>query len=254
MNRYWVRITIGALLVFGLGMTAMVGVRKGKAEVRSLLATVGSRLPLQLGNLRFRLEGRRIGEITGLDLQRTGISDPGKVTMRVQLNDGADLDAVRDCTLAVDDLRHLGDGSGFRCADPGELGNGWVKMGVVTFEPGAVARPLYLPQRDVDRWQNGELRSLDASLARTGHGGVTAKGSFDVMDRESGSQRGTFNLQADSDGAVISVRDDQGRALVNFRADHNGVNLNVRDRHGHNLVRLLADSLGAALHIDKNRK
>ena len=81
------------------------------------------------------------------------------------------------------------------------------------------------------------------------NGGVKAKGSFDVRNHDGSPERGSFTLEADSDGAVISVRDDQGRSLVNFRADHNGVNLNVRDRHGKNLLKLLADSLGAALNI-----
>jgi len=43
-------------------------------------------------------------------------------------------------------------------------------------------------------------------------------------------------------GAIISVRDDQGRSLVEFRSDQNGVNLSLKDRHGRNLLKLLAEA------------
>lgn len=232
MNRYWLRITLGILLVFVLGVSAMAAVRKGKSEVNQFLAKVGTRVPLQLANLKFRFEGRTIGAIKGIDITRTGPDDPGRVTVLVDLTIDRAIDLVRGCTLTIDDLTHLHSGTGFRCADRAELEAGdLVKSGEVVFEPGAVIRPLLLLRRDVDRWRRSDIRSLDASL---------------------GPQRGSFTLQADSQGAVISVRDDAGRPLVDFRADLNGVNLNIRDRHGRNLVKLLADSLGAALHVRRH--
>ena len=56
-------------------------------------------------------------------------------------------------------------------------------------------------------------------------------------------------LRADSQGAVMSVRDENNHPLVDFRASGNSLNLNIRDRQGRNLLRLLADSLGAALRV-----
>jgi hypothetical protein len=249
MNRYWLRIALGALLVFGLGVGAMAAVRKGKAEVSQFLASASRRIPLQLAHLKFRFEGRNIGEVSGIDVQRTGPEDPGRVTIRVDLTEAGDLELLRDCSLMADDAAHLRERLDFRCADRAELEAGdLVKSGEITFEPGAVTRPLLLLRRDVDRWRSSEIRSLDASLARDDRGGVRAKGNFDVRSR-GGPERGSFTLQADSQGAVISVHDDAGRSLVDFKADHNGVKLNIRDRHGRNLIRMLADSIGAALKV-----
>jgi hypothetical protein len=249
MNRYWLRIGLGALLIFVIGTAAMAAVRKGKAEFRHFLATAGTRIPLQLANLKFRFDGRSLGKVTGIDFQRTAPADPGRVTVRVALADGADMDALRDCSLTTDDLSHLDGQTGFRCAAPAELGAGdLVETGKIIFEPGTVSRPLYLLQRDVDRWRRSEVRSLDASLNASGHGGVQARGNFDIGS-QGGPQKGSFTLQADSQGAVISVKDDAGRSLLDFHADQNGVNLNLRDRRGRNLIKLLADSLGAALKV-----
>ena len=95
MNRYWLKIGIGALLVFCIGSVAMAAVRQGKSQVRHVLGTVGSRIPMQLANLKFRFEGRNVGSVTGIDLQRTAGGDPGRVTVRVALADAADLEVLR---------------------------------------------------------------------------------------------------------------------------------------------------------------
>ncbi|HEU5218395.1 MAG TPA: hypothetical protein VFU23_07040 [Gemmatimonadales bacterium] len=249
MNRYWLRIALGALLVFVIGTAAMAAVRKGKAEVRNFLATAGSRIPLQLANLKFRFEGRNVGSVTGIDIQRNSPADQGRVTVRVAMADSHDLDAVRDCSLTADDLSHLEQGTGFRCATASELSAGdMVETGRIIFEPGTVSRPLYLLRGDVSKWSRSDIRSLDASMNTEPHGGVRARGSFDIGN-QSGPGKGSFTLQADSQGAVISVKDDAGRSLLDFRADQGGVNLNLHDRRGRHLIKLLADSLGAALKV-----
>jgi len=249
MNRYWIRIAIGALLVFCIGTAAMAAVRKGKSEVRQLLASVSSRIPLQLANLKFRFEGQNVGNVTGIDIQRLEAGDPGRVTVRVALADAGVVEALRACSLTTDDLSHLDERTGFRCASPAELRAGdLVETGKIVFEPGTVTRPLFLLQRDVDHWNRSDIRSLDASMNTSPRGGVRARGNFDIRSHD-GPGRGSFTLQADSDGAAISVKDDAGRSLVDFRADQNGVNLNVRDHRGRNLIKLLADSIGAALKV-----
>jgi hypothetical protein len=250
MNRYWTRIAVGAILVFCLGMSATVAVRKGKAEVRSLLATVGRQLPLKLAHMGFRLDGRRLGDLTGLEIRRVGSEDVGRVTMRVRLDAQDDLATLAGCSLAAESFRGFDDQNGFRCVAGSELaGDELVKLGEVIFEPGDLSRPLYLQRHDAERWRRSAVRSLDASLVTDAHGAVRAQGTYDLMSHRGNTERGSFNMKADSQGAVISVRDDQGRALVDFRADQHGLNLNVRDRHGRNLVKMLADSLGAALRV-----
>jgi hypothetical protein len=252
MNRYWTRIALGALLVFCLGLAGLAVVRKGSAEVRSLLSTAATRLPLRLANIGFRLEGRRIGEVTGLDIVRNGAGDTGRITGHVELLDVAAADQLRECALTLDDPHHLNQHSTFLCAAGAELRSGnLVEVGEIIFQPGRLSRPLYLPQQVVAEWRRSEIQKLDASLARDGSGGVRANGSFDLLDEHRGSQRGSFDLRADSDGAVLSVRDEQNRQIVDLRAVHGGLKLNVRDRHGRQLLRLLADSLGAALHTRK---
>lgn len=248
MNRYWTRIGLGALIVFCLGMTGIFAVRKGTAEVKSLLTAAGTRIPHELTNLKFRFDGRSLGDITALELSRNGRDDVGKVRVRVALNEVQDLDVLRDCALTLDDASGRADRLGFRCASSGELESGdFVKLGEVTFDPGSVTRPLYLMQHDAGRWRRSGVESLDVSLLKDGAGGVEARGNFDVRDHNGSPRRGSFSLKADPNAAAFSVRDDRGRSLVDFSAGAGGVQLNIRDREGRNLIRLLADSVGAAI-------
>jgi hypothetical protein len=250
-NRYWTRIALGIALVFALGMTARAAVRRGKSEIQSLLGTVGARLPLQLAHLGFRLDGRKLGDVTAVDVHRNGPDDLGRATVRVRLADPGVLGELRACSLSTSDLQRFDDRRGFRCADQADLdGGGLVEVGEVIFEPGDLSRPLYLPKSDVERWRHSEVRGLNASLQTYPNGMVHAQGTYDLLNHGTG-QQGSFSLKADSQGAVVSVRDEQGRSLFDLRADHNGVNLNVRDRHGRNLVKLLADSIGAAINVRK---
>lgn len=250
MRRYWIRIALGALLIFGCGLAGLAAVRKGTAGVRNFLATTARRLPLTFANIGFRFDGRHIGELTSLDIARNGATDIGKVTGHVELSGAAAAEELGDCALTLEDTRHLNTQSSFTCAGATDIASGnLVKVGEIVFEPGKVTRPFYLPSDVVANWRRSELQQLEASLARDGHGGVRANGSFGVFDRQHGPQNGTFELRADSQGAEFSVRDADNQPLVDFSATHGAVNLNVRDRHGRNLLRLLADSIGAALKI-----
>jgi hypothetical protein len=249
MNRYWTRIAVGAVAIFCLGLIGMSAVREGKAQVRGLLSTAARSLPLQLANMGFRLHGRQIGEITGIDVQRQSAADVGTVALKVRLGESADAAELGDCLLTADDLDRWKSRHGFRCASPSEMGANLVEVGKVSFEPGALVRPLYLPAHVTERWRHSGVDNLEASLLSDATGGVTAQGSYGLRGSAAELTRGSFDLQADADGAVISVRDEQGRPLVNFRADKRGVNLNIRDEQGRSLMKLLADSLGASLRI-----
>lgn len=171
MNRYWTRILLGALLVFGAGMVGLTVVRKGSAEVRSLLSTAASRLPLRFANVGFRLNGRRLGDVIGLDIIRNSRTETGRITGHVQLSDPEAIAELSDCTLTLEDVRRLNERTTFSCARAADLSSGeLVEVGEIQFEPGSLSRPLYLPQSVVADWRRSEIQRLDASMARDGRG------------------------------------------------------------------------------------
>jgi hypothetical protein len=146
----------------------------------------------------------------------------------VALADPGDLGALETCRLTSDDLDRLSQTSGFRCADAAEIGAGLVEMGQVVFQPGELVRPLYLPNHTVERWHRSGVRSLDASLAADGRGGVTGRGRFELAEAHRGVERGTFRLEADARGAVISIQDHLGRSLFDFSATEHGLSVKIK--------------------------
>ena len=250
MNRYWIRIALGSVLVFCLGLGALALVRKGKAEVSNFLASAATRLPLRFANIGFRLDGRKLGELTGVDVVRKSPDDIGRVTGHVELTAADATAALEHCALAVDDMNRLSERTTFYCAGQSELDSGsLIEVGEIRFQPGDFSRPLFLPERVVDDWRRSEIQRLDARMARDGRGGIKASGTFDLRDHRSQSEKGSFELRADQLGAMLSVRDEFDRPLIDLRAGDQGLRLNIRDRHGRNLLRLLADSIGAAIRV-----
>lgn len=188
-NRYWLRIALGIVLVFTLGMAGISAARKGKAEVRDFLSTASTRIPLKLANIDFRLDGRPLGRIAGLDINRRAADAAARLAVQVELADLGDLEGLRDCSLVTDDIRRFSTHSTFRCARPAELAAGnLAEAGSVTFEPGNLTRPLLLPEDIVAR-----LRHADRSNA-------------------------SVSIQADQHGASIKVTDKNGRKVVDIQA------------------------------------
>jgi hypothetical protein len=169
-----------------------------------------------------------VGDVTGVDVRRSGPEDVGRATVRVRLSDAGALDALRECSLTVDRHQRFDDRSGFRCADADALAReNLVEVGEVIFDPGNLGRPLYLSRHDVERWRHSDIRGLNASLTSSPDGGVQAEGTYDLLDHGS-SKQGSFSLKADSQGAVVSVRDGQGRPVLDLHANKDGINLKVR--------------------------
>lgn len=240
MNRYWIRIAIGAVVIFAFGLMGITAFNRGKAKVGQLLATVGTSIPMQLAHLPIEFDGRRLGELRNLTVQRASPSEVGTVAMTVALEDAADLADLGDCALTLDRLNDWDDGGGFRCAAPGEADR-LVEIGKVTFEPGGVTRPFSISRHDADRWQRSEVRSLDASLTTDAAGGVTAGGSFELATRHHGIERGSFSLRATEAGAEVSVKDARGRSLFEFHSDGSGVRFDLKEGRALGLVKLLTD-------------
>lgn len=251
MDRYWKKIGIGALCIFGVGMAGITLARKGVAELKTAaLGPVQEVLRSAPRLLTFRLDGRRMGQIQSIEVSdQDGEWTSGSVQVVVAIEPGRAPADLAACALAGDDMGHRRDAS-FRCVSDNEVSRErLVQVGEVRFEPAGFTRPLYIPRQDLRRLERSELRGLKASVTAVGENAVEGSAHYDIRTRHGRSERGTVRLDAADGRALIEIRGENGREVFRLRADESGVSVNANDRDGARLIRLLAGEHGIDLRV-----
>ena len=229
MQRYWLRIALGALAVFALGMAGISIYRNGVQELEALKHSADP-ITIPLALMPFQVDGDRLGRIHEVQIRRDAPKSISGVGLVVNLADSAaasDLPAA--CLLTVQDDHVTGGGPSFHCATPADsLADSLTTFGEVRFEPGGAVRTFFLPARIVGDWREGrsEMVSFDTEpgMARSRRRATIR------IDNDSGKP--VFELHADSTGARLRVRDDSGREVLQIDADSGGARLMVRDDSG----------------------
>lgn len=216
MNRYWIRIALSALGIFVLGMVIVGAGRRGVSKVRQLAMDHTVTLPANVAP--FRVDGRKLGTLRRISFSpRDGEGFP-HVNLAVAVDSSLDLSSLADCVLMARDADQLRSEAGLHCGSRAdEATGGLVEMGAVTFEPAGTVLPIFGPS------------SHPAPV----------------------SHSATVNLQADSAGAFMMIRDKNGRPVFQLNADSAGAFLLVRDSNGKEVVRFHADSLGVAGRVER---
>ncbi len=254
MDRFWGKIGLGALGIFGLGMGGVTLAKKGIHELKT--AAVDGPVQAALQNLptdllNFRLDGRRIGKVRSVDISHEDEWSSKSVVMTVALEANRAPDDLGDCRLATETMDRRKDAS-FRCVDSDEIADeNLVEIGTVKFEPDAITRPLFIRERDVRKLNQSDVRSLTANLHSDDGKTVQGQAKFDVSSGHGARHRGTVKVDASDGRAVIEINGENGEELFRLRADDNGVLINARDKRGRNLLKLLAGETGVHLNAEK---
>jgi hypothetical protein len=144
MRGYWIKIFLGALLIFGVGFAAYSSVRGLVHSVhsnRDLTIPLGSFIPFNVG-------GDRLGTLRSLTIHR---SAPERVTgfaIRARLVDSAAMNRLRSCRMSVTDPERINERTMFFCL---ESDSGYQEFGEVRLElrvdgnTQTLIQPLLLP-------------------------------------------------------------------------------------------------------------
>jgi hypothetical protein len=232
MQRYWLRIALGATVVFALGMGLIALTRNSITELRAL-ATSTRPISIPLMAIPFRLDGSQIGNVRRFDLLRRSPSDFSGIRLTVRLDDSLAAARLPACRLTILDPETFADGNGFQCIGSSDSAAQHLKLiGEIVFEPGGVVRAIFAPADHADSWRNYD----SAKLAR-----------LHAKDLQDSAIRAI--IRADSSGALINVGPKSGPGLVQIQADPRGASLQVRDRSGRKIVHMHADPGGASLSV-----
>lgn len=216
MNKLWIRIGLGAGLVFAAGMFVVTLGRQVKTSVAGIMET-GGRFAVPLSLLPFEVDNDRVGSIQAVDVQKSG-RHVKRIQFTVKLSDPDRLASFENCLFGLDGPRRDGF---FSCIPEGSNeAEDYVTVGEVRIEPSGLVRPLVLSKHDAGDWFDGGGDVEEVNISANEDGAI-----IKVVD-VSGNRR--VHLTADSQGAVLKVRDEKGNEVVNMRADANGLNLKVK--------------------------
>jgi hypothetical protein len=231
-QRYWLKIGLGAVAVFCVGMGIIVLARRSLAEVKALAHSTRP-IGIPLAILPFQVDGERLGKVSRVDLLRSSPDDVSGFRVTVRLQDSAAAGRrLADCKLTLNRPDSFATRGGFGCT-PDESASGLKQIGEVVFEPGGAVHAIFAP---VASWREHRVQAMRAEAAR-----LEAQGLADSAAR--------LRIEADSAGALIEVRGDSDAALVRIQADSHGARMHIRDRSGREVFRLRADSTGASLSV-----
>jgi hypothetical protein len=167
MRNYWVRIALGALAIFAVGMIGVMVVRRGLARVNDVVTGKGP-ISIPLSLIPFQLNGNKLGNLQRLVLYRETPKKVSSVQLEVKLRDSLLARGLEGCRLAanLDSEDHHGPGvhvraggwnkGTFWCSKEG-ADSGLVEYGHAVFRPGEVTVPLLLPQELVDDLRKGDF-------------------------------------------------------------------------------------------------
>lgn len=206
---YWLRIGLGALAIFAVGMLITTGIRKGHEQVDYVVEGSGP-ISLPLLGMSFRLDGAPIGGIERLRLLRSAPRHIDSVVVVVNLTDGLSPDWVDGCRLTVQDAQHLDEETSFTCADSAAaMALNLVPFGHVEFKPSGRTVAVWLP----------ESVATDLRTTRVGDGAAHDTGDVDIQRAEAGvsvtvNGQEIHALASDSAAGGVVVSNRQGRTVI----------------------------------------
>ena len=169
MRNYWLKIVLGALGIFAIGMIGVSIVRGHIAKFHSVVEGSGP-ITIPLGLIPFVLSGERLGNLDQVTLHRESPSRVTEVELEVNLTDSLLAQGLSGCRLAANfegdnrdkgvDIRvGRGRNGAFHCVPEDSTPPDLLEYGVATFQPGDIEVPLLIPADVV-----AELQSLDFAV------------------------------------------------------------------------------------------
>jgi hypothetical protein len=207
MRNYWVKIILGALAVFAVGMIVATGIRRVERA-----ATTSETIEFPLAFIPFRVDGARLGEMKRVRIMRAAPDTVQSVHLRVALHDSLAAARLGDCLLVIRDVENLNEHTSFECAAAADTaGQDLVAFGTVQLGEGGAELPFLVP-----RSAAGPAHASDDSWERAAEYGDSIA---EAIDERADSIADAAEAFADSLQTLEMERADSIRADGVRRAD-----------------------------------
>lgn len=218
MRNYWLRIALGALAIFTVGMIGISLAKQGVGRVRHVVEGSGP-ITLPLAFIPFKLDGQKLGNVSKVVLLREAPKKISGVQLEATVRDSAVARGLEGCRLAAhfDSDRtpgqvHIQTGNVsrgvFSCVSGKDSLPGFQPFGTAIFQPGEVRVPLLLPDDMVNDLREGNFDSNDAQDSAS----AAAEAAAESIGAEA-------EARADSIAEAASDRADSISEAASNRAD-----------------------------------
>lgn len=227
--QYWIKIVLGMLGVFVVGMLIASGVRKGK-DVAVEMAAGTSSISIPMLGIPFRTSAGELGSINRLYVDRSAPSRISGFRLAVTLNDGVDVDQFGDCEVTVANPETIDVHSAFACLTEADSGfSELVQFGTITFRPSGEVHRLMVPEsvRDEIREAGRESAPTAAVGAADADAAVTTESSDGSLSIKINGRQ-LVDIRGDSNGGTVLIIDPEtGRKLVDISGSEGGASIKV---------------------------
>ena len=187
MRNYWLRIVLGALAIFAVGMVIARMVRRGTVAVHEIAEGSGPiSVPLP-GFVPFSLDGSRLGSVRRITMYRDAPKRPSSFVVSVSLPDSVPSDRLARCIILVDTSQNTAGTStdinaktAFRCLSAADTaGKDLVPFGTIVIRSRGDSFPFLLPRKVVDDMRSPARPAADsvtAALAESLGSGDSVRG------------------------------------------------------------------------------
>ncbi len=220
MNRYWIRIVLGALAIFLVGTTLYYTVRSGKRRVHQI-ADSDAPITIPLAFIPFKVDGHELGTLSRLQILRSAPKQVEAVNFRVKLADSVADERLGECILVVGehgsnfDIKHVNANSVFSCATASDTtGKNLAPLGSIETQRGNT----FVLFSDADALHNLDV-GMNESDARADSISAVYEQMADSIQEMADSIRASAEQRADSMRAAAETKADSVRAMAGMKAD-----------------------------------
>ena len=149
MRNYWLRIILGAVAIFAVGMVGVTLARQGMGHVRGVVEGSGP-ITLPVAFLPFKLDGEKIGTIQRIKILRNAPNQVRSVNLRVRLADSVLPARLEPCILVAQGFDNINSETTVLCSNAEDtVGEDLAGVGDITLSKSDRSFRLFMPRDDI---------------------------------------------------------------------------------------------------------